>query len=67
MRLVGAPHSPDRPRTWPRPVSTAPIAGSIKTRLQATVARVLPDPAKVQMHRLMSEPGSGSDPEPEHK
>ncbi|AKJ05651.1 short-subunit dehydrogenase [Archangium gephyra] len=43
------------------------FAGSVKTRLQAAVARVLPDPAKVQMHRLMSEPGSGSDPEPEHK
>jgi short-subunit dehydrogenase len=43
------------------------IAGSFKTKLQAAVARVLPDPAKVQMHRLMSEPGSGSDPEPEHK
>ncbi|WPB80518.1 SDR family NAD(P)-dependent oxidoreductase [Archangium violaceum] len=43
------------------------FAGSVKTRLQAAVARVLPDPAKVQMHRLMSEPGSGSTPEPEHK
>ena len=41
--------------------------GSGKTRLQAAVARMRPDPAKVQMHRLMSEPGSGSDPEPEHK
>ncbi|HYO70341.1 MAG TPA: SDR family NAD(P)-dependent oxidoreductase [Archangium sp.] len=43
------------------------FAGSVKTRLQAAVARMLPDPAKVQMHRLMSEPGSGSAPEPEHK
>ena len=42
------------------------IAGSLKTKLQAAVAQVLPDPAKVQMHQHLSEPGSGTDPEPEH-
>jgi uncharacterized protein len=43
------------------------IAGSLKTKLQAAVAQVLPDSGKVQMHRQMSEPGSGTEPEPEHK
>lgn len=46
------------------------IAGSLKTKLQGAVAKVLPDEARLKMHRNMSEPGSGSsdvEPEPEHK
>ncbi|MFL5351937.1 SDR family NAD(P)-dependent oxidoreductase [Archangium sp.] len=46
------------------------IAGSLKTKLMGAAARVLPDKPKVQAHRHLSEPGSGSvdvDPEPEHQ
>ena len=42
------------------------IAGSLKTKLQAAVAQVLPDEGKVRMHRHLSEPGSGTDSESEH-
>jgi short-subunit dehydrogenase len=43
------------------------IAGSIKTRLMARTAQVLPDPATARFHRQLSEPGSGKDPDPKHE
>lgn len=35
------------------------IAGSLKTKAQATVSKVLPEPVKAEQHRKLSEPGSG--------
>ncbi|RZU53946.1 short-subunit dehydrogenase [Krasilnikovia cinnamomea] len=35
------------------------VAGSVKTRAQGAVSKVLPDSAKAGMHRRMAEPGSG--------
>jgi short-subunit dehydrogenase len=34
------------------------VSASLKTKLQASASRVLPDSAKAQMHRKMAEPGS---------
>jgi short-subunit dehydrogenase len=34
------------------------VAGSLKNKLQAAVAGVIPDSAKAEMHRKMAEPGS---------
>jgi short-subunit dehydrogenase len=39
------------------------VAGSIKNKLMAAASRVLPDSAKTQMHRRMSEPSSGTEPD----
>jgi short-subunit dehydrogenase len=36
------------------------VAGSVKNKVQATAARVMPDEAKAAMHKKMSEPGSGT-------
>ena len=36
------------------------IAGSLKTKLQGTVSKVLPDTVNAEMHRKLSEPGSGN-------
>jgi len=36
------------------------VAGSTKTKVQATASKVMPDRAKEEMHRRMAEPGSGS-------
>lgn len=36
------------------------VAGSIMTKIQATVAKVLPDGAKTEMHRQIAEPGSAN-------
>lgn len=36
------------------------IAGSLKTKLQGTVSRVLPDTVNAEQHRQMAEPGSGN-------
>lgn len=35
------------------------IAGSLKTRMSATMSKVLPDTANAEQHRKMAEPGSG--------
>ena len=35
------------------------VAGSVKTKVQAAAAKIMPDSAKAQMHRTMAEPGSG--------
>ena len=35
------------------------VAGSFKNKLQAAAAHILPDPTVANMHRKMSEPGSG--------
>jgi uncharacterized protein len=35
------------------------VAGSVKTKVQATAAKLMPDRANAQMHRKMAEPGSG--------
>lgn len=35
------------------------VAGSLKTKAQATVSKVLPDPVNAEQHRKLSEPGSG--------
>jgi short-subunit dehydrogenase len=35
------------------------VAGSMKNKVQAAVARIIPDPAKAQLHGKMSQPGSG--------
>lgn len=35
------------------------VAGSVKTKVQGAVSKVMPDSAKAQMHRGMAEPGSG--------
>jgi hypothetical protein len=35
------------------------IAGSLKTKLQGTVTKVLPETVKAEQHRHLSEPGSG--------
>jgi short-subunit dehydrogenase len=35
------------------------VAGSVKNKLQAAAARVMPDAAKAALHRRMAEPGSG--------
>jgi short-subunit dehydrogenase len=43
------------------------IAGSFKSRLMARTAQVLPDPATARLHRHLSEPGSGKDPDPKHE
>jgi hypothetical protein len=38
------------------------VAGSLMNKVQAQVAgRVLPDPAKAELHRKMAEPGSADD------
>jgi hypothetical protein len=34
------------------------VAGSLKNKLQAAAAHVVPDPAVAEMHRSMAEPGS---------
>jgi short-subunit dehydrogenase len=36
------------------------VAGSFKNKVQAAIAKVLPEPAKAQMHRSASEPGSAN-------
>jgi len=36
------------------------IAGSLMTKLQGNVAKVLPEPAKAEFHRKLTEPGSSS-------
>lgn len=36
------------------------VAGSIMTKIQAAVAKVLPDGAKTEMHRQIAEPGSAN-------
>jgi len=36
------------------------IAGSLKTKLQATVSKVLPDAMNAEQHRKLSEPGSAN-------
>jgi short-subunit dehydrogenase len=36
------------------------IAGSLKTKLQGNVSKVLPDTANAEMHRQLSEPGSAN-------
>jgi short-subunit dehydrogenase len=36
------------------------VAGSFKNKVQAAVAKVMPEPAKAQMHRSASEPGSAN-------
>ena len=36
------------------------VAGSLKNRVQSTIAQVAPEPALAEMHRHLSEPGSGS-------
>jgi len=35
------------------------VAGSFTNKVQAVVGKVVPDPAKAEMHRRMAEPGSG--------
>src|SRR4029079_14482200 len=37
------------------------VSASMKTELQCTASRVLPDRVKAGMHRQMAEPGSGED------
>jgi short-subunit dehydrogenase len=37
------------------------VAGSVRNKLMAGASKVTPESAKAQMHRKMSEPGSGSD------
>jgi short-subunit dehydrogenase len=37
------------------------VAGSLKNKLQAAVAGVIPDSTKAEMHRNMAEPGSAED------
>jgi len=36
------------------------VAGSLKTKLMGTVSKVLPDTAKAEGHRQLTEPGSGN-------
>jgi uncharacterized protein len=36
------------------------VAGSLKTKLQGTVSKVLPDTVNAQQHRQLTEPGSGN-------
>ena len=36
------------------------VAGSLKNKVQAASARVLPDETKAAMHKKLSEPGSGT-------
>jgi short-subunit dehydrogenase len=36
------------------------VAGSLKTKLQGTVSKVLPDTANAEQHRQLTEPGSGN-------
>jgi len=36
------------------------IAGSLQTKVQGNVAKVLPEPVKAEFHRKLTEPGSGS-------
>lgn len=36
------------------------IAGSLKTKLQGTVSKVLPDTVNAEQHRQLTEPGSGN-------
>jgi short-subunit dehydrogenase len=35
------------------------VAGSIKNKIQSTMAQVTPEPLLAEMHRKLSEPGSG--------
>ncbi len=37
------------------------VAGSLKNRVMAGTAKVTPETVKAQMHRALSEPGSGTD------
>ncbi|MGK5684223.1 SDR family NAD(P)-dependent oxidoreductase [Actinoplanes sp. URMC 104] len=37
------------------------VAGSVKTKVQGAVSKVMPDRAKAEMHRKMAEPGSGDE------
>jgi len=37
------------------------VGGSLKTKAQAKVSKILPDSANAQMHRSMAEPGSGDE------
>ncbi|WP_317987825.1 SDR family NAD(P)-dependent oxidoreductase [Hyalangium gracile] len=43
------------------------VAGSIKNKLMTAASKFTSDEARAAMQRRMSEPGSGKDPEPEHK
>jgi short-subunit dehydrogenase len=36
------------------------VAGSLKTKLQGTVSKLLPDTANAEQHRQLTEPGSGN-------
>jgi uncharacterized protein len=36
------------------------VGGSVMTKAQAAVSKVLPDPARAEMHRKLAEPGSGT-------
>jgi short-subunit dehydrogenase len=36
------------------------VAGSLKTKLQGTVSKVLPDTVNAEQHRQLTEPGSGN-------
>jgi short-subunit dehydrogenase len=36
------------------------VAGSVKNKVMATASKVMPETTKAQMHRRMSEPGSGA-------
>ena len=36
------------------------VAGSIKNKVQSTMAQVLPETVTAEMHRKQSEPGSGA-------
>ena len=37
------------------------VAGSFKTKAQAAMAQITPEPMKAEQHRKMAEPGSGSE------
>jgi uncharacterized protein len=37
------------------------VAGSVKTKMQGAMSKVMPDKAKAEMHRRMAEPGSAAD------
>uniref|UniRef100_B8HT40 Short-chain dehydrogenase/reductase SDR n=1 Tax=Cyanothece sp. (strain PCC 7425 / ATCC 29141) TaxID=395961 RepID=B8HT40_CYAP4 len=36
------------------------VAGSLKTKIQGNIAKVLPDPVKAEQHRKLTEPGSAN-------
>jgi hypothetical protein len=37
------------------------VAGSLKNQIQATAAKVIPEPAKAKIHAGMAQPGSGKE------